>query len=153
MFSVDEMSYLWKVLSMKNVLNRWNVLSMKGSIYEKCSQSMKCLIYERFYLWNVILWKMFSVDEMYYLWKVLSMKCPIYEKCSQSMKCPIYEQSFSKMSKSKWIFSFNGKTTVSLISILGWDKQLEIWHFDLKYLCTMCTRTKYKLNIYLVTQE
>ena len=38
-----------------------------------------------------------SIYEMSLIWNVLSLKCPVYEK------------SFSKMSKSKWIFSFNGE--------------------------------------------
>ena len=94
MFSVDEMSYLWNVQSMKNVLSRWNVLSMKGSIYEmsfyeKCSQSMKCIIYERFYLWNVP-----SMKNVLSRWNVLSMN-------SLSPKCLNQNESFLSTEKQR----------------------------------------------------
>ena len=76
------MSYLWNVF-IYEMSYSWKVLSMKCSIYDTVIYEKS--FYDGSYLWNVFIY------EMSYQWNVLSMT--LLSMKSLSMKCPIYEMS------------------------------------------------------------
>ena len=121
---INEMSYLWNVLSMKCPIYiksyHWNVLSMK------CP---KCPIYEMSYLYNVLSLKC-PIYEMSYLRNVLSMKC---RPClpSKASEIQLKSSSFSNFVLRLFNNSHEHFYSTNAVLVNNFYKQMKKLNFKL----------------------